>query len=379
MREPAFLVACVRRYFQPSSTLPNVDGLDWDSLLDLAYKHSVAPLLYATLQDADVTPPATFLDRLRGGVQQIARGNLMLTGELVRLLSLFEREGIEVLPLKGPTLDTALYGNLGLRTFADLDLLARRKDVLQLMRVIEADGYRLITTLHWPADSACFRARESELSFLNPAGLVIIDLHWRVLPQYFPASLSVDELWGKSHRIPLGRTKVPSLSPEHLLLYLCAHGTKHLWLRLGWVCDLARLLQVETAMDWDYILAEARQTSTLRMLALGFLLATELLGVELPPPARPVVNDRRARTLAETIHRRLMTNARIPASGWEMGLLSVRAFSRTSHRLGFVVGSLRPSEAEYRSLPLPPVLYWLYFPFRPLRLTVKYARRLTGL
>src|ERR1700681_771944 len=122
VREPAFLVACVGRYFRPDAPRPCVAGLDWDHLLDLAHKHSVASLLCATLLDADVAPPAAILTRLRRSVQGIARFNLALSRELVRLLSLFEWNGIEVLPLKGPTLTRILYGNLSLRTFADLDL-----------------------------------------------------------------------------------------------------------------------------------------------------------------------------------------------------------------------------------------------------------------
>jgi hypothetical protein len=334
-------------------------------------------LLYTILQDADVAPPAA-LDRLRASVREIARFNVMLSGELVRLLTLFGRQRIEVLPLKGPTLSAALYGSLGLRTFADLDLLIRPQDLIRAKSLIEAEGYRLISAIPWPADSACFRARESELSFLGSADLVMVDLHWRILESYFPSPFDADEVWGKSRLVAVGGAQAPTLSPEDQLLFLCAHGTKHLWLRLGWICDLARLLQVEPGMEWRYVLDQARQTGTLRMLSLGFLLATGLLGVELPPAARPILMDRRARALAESITRRLMTNAPIPASSLEIGLFSLRVFSRTSHRLGFVLGSLHPSEAEYRALKLPPVLYWLYFPFRPLRLIGKYARRLTA-
>jgi len=376
--ETTFLVACLRRCFQPNSPLPSAAELNWDGLLDLAHRHTVAPLLYAMLHDAEVAPP-DFLNRLRGSVQAIARFNLSLSAELVRLLSIFGRHGIDVRPLKGPALSAALYGNLGFRTFADLDLLVRRKDVRPAKELVEAEGYRLISTLHWPVDSACLRARESELSFLHSDNRIVIDLHWRILPRYFPISFDVNQVWGTPRLVSLGGVEVPTLSPEHLLLFLCAHGTKHLWLRLGWICDLGRLIQLESGLDWADVLAEATRTHTRRMVSLGLLLAADLLGVEPPLEARPFVDDRIARKLAGIIRQRVLIDAPFPPTGWDAGLLSVRALSRTSHRMSFVLGSLSPSEAEYRSLPLPPVLYWLYFPFRPLRLTVKYARRLTGL
>jgi hypothetical protein len=53
---------------------------------------------------------------------------------------------------------------------------------------------------------------------------------------------------------------------------------------------------------------------------------------------------------------------------------------RTGHRLRYVAGEyLTPSEAEFRALQLPPRLFFLYYPFRPIRLLWKYAmqRQLT--
>ena len=35
-----------------------------------------------------------------------------------------------------------------------------------------------------------------------------------------------------------------NLSLENLLLVRCAHGSKHLWERLGWICDVAELIRV---------------------------------------------------------------------------------------------------------------------------------------
>ena len=51
-------------------------------------------------------------------------------------------------------------------------------------------------------------------------------------------------------------------------------------------------------------------------------------------------------------------------------------FERNSHRLRYLAGTfVWPSEAEYRALRLPPALYFLYYPFRQLRLIAKYAAR----
>src|SRR5260370_38643204 len=74
--------------------------------------------------------------------QDNTRNSVQLTAELFRLLDLFAREGIQVLPFKGPTLAMAAYGNLALRQFTDLDLLIRKEDVLRARGILLENGYR---------------------------------------------------------------------------------------------------------------------------------------------------------------------------------------------------------------------------------------------
>ncbi len=176
-----------------------------------------------------------------------------------------------------------------------------------------------------------------------------------------------------------GPTQVRTLAPEHLLLFLSAHGSKHLWERLGWLCDAARLIQVAPGLDWSAVIAAARQTDTLRMVSLTLLLARDLLGVEAPEGARGLAGgDARTRELAASVVERLRADR--PVSAVDTAVFGLRAFERTSHRARLVYGVfLQPTEAEYRVLQLPPRLFWLYYIFRPARLAIKYARRVAGL
>src|SRR5207244_11975507 len=71
-----------------------------------------------------------------------------------------------------------------------------------------------------------------------------------------PCTLSLHDALPIS--LPLGGTLVRTLSAEHLLLVLCAHGAKHCWERLGWICDVAELLRGTPALDLSGMLAQAR-------------------------------------------------------------------------------------------------------------------------
>ena len=52
---------------------------------------------------------------------------LWLTLELLNIHRHLQARGLEVLPYKGPVLAEALYGNVALRQFSDLDLLVRSR------------------------------------------------------------------------------------------------------------------------------------------------------------------------------------------------------------------------------------------------------------
>ena len=367
-REFDFLLASVRRFFHPESPLPSQEGLDWNVVSELAHRHAVAGFLR---RDFDAPAPAD-------GALEAARSSLAASAELARLADLFKREKIDVVPLKGPALGVALYKDKALKVSTDLDLLVRRGDALRAKRLLESIGYCLLTVPHWPSDKAYLRNINNELSFRDPGCWLKLDLHWTLLPGYFPCPIDEGGLWARVRAVPWGGTQLQTLSPEQQVMFLCAHGAKHLWARLGWLCDLARLIQVEQGIDWTEVFDQTRRSDTTRMVLLGLLLAGNLLGVEPPPAAAALVEaDPQARALAASVLERLRNDR--PATLVATAAFCVRALVRNGQRARLLFGMfLQPTEAEYRVVQMPPALYWAYYLFRPARLAVKYARQLTG-
>jgi hypothetical protein len=378
-QEFPFLLACVRRFFDSDAPQPSAAGLDWSKLTQLAQRHAVMALFCQAVRARDDIP-VEVLDCLQGRAFETARFDLTLSAELGRLLKLFEAEKIQVVSIKGPALRQTLYGEAALRSSSDLDLLVRMKDVLRAKRALEGAGYYMQSILPSDADKAYLRRRDCQITLSRKIteqdDLLFVDLHWRLLPGFFPRFFDEHALWGHLRQVSVAGTVVSTLSSEHLLLFLCAHGTKHLWERLGWLCDIARLVQVDPGIDWTRVFIEARQTDTTRMVVLALLLASELLGIAIPPAAVEYTSkDSGARELVDTIRQRLHDQILTPAAAMESASFSRRAFERSGHRIRFLVGIfLQPTEAEYQALKLPLPLHWLYYFFRPLRLAVKYAR-----
>src|SRR3989449_5356387 len=144
-----------------------------------------------------------------------------------------------------------------MRTSGDIDVLAKKGDVPRMRNILVSSGYRVTTTLHWNSDSACVRAREEEISFEAPSG-GSIDVHWRLMPGYSASVFDRLTGWESLRTLPLAGREIQTLAPGPLLLFLCAHGAKHMFERLGWICDIARFLQVTPNLDWTAIETQSR-------------------------------------------------------------------------------------------------------------------------
>lgn len=377
-REFAFLLACVRRFFQPGTSVPSAAGLDWPTVVQLAEQHRVVALFAEAIRSGCDIPPE-IVERVRSRARDNARLDLTLNAELTAILQLFEAHEIQSVALKGPLLGAQLYGTVALRSSSDLDLLVRPEDLLRAKAILEANDYRMESALPWPVDRACLFRRDNQISFTHQTARqsdpVWIDLHWRLLPPYFPQSFDEGDVWRNPGKVRLGAASASVLPPEQLLLFLCAHGTKHVWDRLGWICDIARLLHVEPQLDWSRVFTQARRTHTGRMLKLGLSLASEMLGASLPSEAAEyAIADSAVRPLVATVRTRLHGGISAPAASITSALFTRRAFERLPQRVRFTCGVFQPTEAEYQLVQLPLRLHWVYYPFRVSRLAVKYIR-----
>ena len=106
-------------------------------------------------------------------------------------------------------------------------------------------------------------------------------------------SASIWRFFGARDAGPACGRDVPGLSPETLMLFLCVHGAKHLWSRLQWLGDVARLARKQP--DWACIWELANEAGCARPVLLGLLLAHELL--EAPVPEEILERGRQAQVL----------------------------------------------------------------------------------
>jgi hypothetical protein len=356
--------------------------LDWSYLADLAERHGLVPLLYRHLDAAGPTAvPKPVFGRLWSEYQANARRNILLTKELLKLLRLLEANGIPAIPYKGPALAATVYGDISLRHFSDLDILARKRDVPRAKEILEAQGYRFGAGLSDAQERAYLGSRNHHHFYLErDDGKVALELHWDVAPLDFYSAIDVEQLWGRLEPMSLGGARVNSFAAEDLLLLLCMHGSRHLWERLEWVCCVAELIRVKPELDWERAMAQANQLHGSRMLLLGLELAHKLLGTSTPESIRREIKDNSSiQSLASQIRSGFFEEKERPPGVFNRVRCLMRVQDRRVDRIRYGLSVLTaPTTIEWHELPLPASLSFGYRLLRPLRLAGKYGVRLVG-
>ncbi len=356
--------------------------LDWDYILERASYHSILPLLDRQCQQIDNhLIPAAVLAELRTNFDRNFQHNLRLTLELLKLSRLFAQRSIPMMSFKGAVLAQLAYGNLGLRQFLDIDILVPEADVARTSELLVSKGYQPQFTLT-EKQQVMHVKLHSEQWFWHEEKQICIDLHWSILRKHYSFTPTEKILWSQIDRVDFAERSIGTLSPEHLLLFLCAHGSKHSWSRLSWICDVAELLRVNRSLDWEYIYSLAGKFGTPRMLCLGLYLAHHLLGAELPASALAKCDlDPKLPLLVAEIQKSLFPLEIEPVDPnapdmYHEGIYR-QTLVATADRLWYWIDSiLTPTPLEWEIIDLPQSLSPLYYGIRSIRLLLKYVRKL---
>lgn len=349
--------------------------LNWTRLLSLAQRHALVPLLYSHLNRlaADLVPPER-LQELRHRFQSNSALNVLLTGEMVRLVDLFKQNQIPALPYKGPAIGVGVYGNLGLRQFADLDILVPEKDVWTATDLLTEQGYQAHFVIPERKKSTFLRLSYVRL-FKRESDGTTVELHWRLAPRFFGANFNTARLWQRSRTIQLQGSTVQLPLTQDFILMLCIHGAKDCWEKLEWVCGLAELVRSDPGIDWNQLFSDARQSRCLRIVKLGLLLAHDFL--DAPVPATVMVDlktDEAFRRLVSQIIDRSFAERQVPFTVANRIKFHLKLKDSLPEKIRYCARlAMTTTPVDWEMVSLPQPVSFVYYPLRLLRLFKKYG------
>jgi hypothetical protein len=343
----------------------NYEGFDWSGFLQLAEHHGVLALLARNLAQHVPDVSAEIAQSLRTAYAENLRRNLWFAGELTRILEHFEERSVRAIPYKGPVLAQSAYGDLGLRSFSDLDLLITPADFDRVKGALGEIGYHPSQELA-PALERLFLRTGYERSFDGEGGKYLVELQWNLLPylyaiEFQTADFRIEDLLARAGHVSLGAAEVPRLSPEDSLLVLCLHAAKHLWTRLIWLADIAESLRAAD-LDCALVTRRARAMGVARILGVSCWLAERLLGAAIPAAARQLVDgDAEVAKLGEEYATRLARSATYNLESSEYFRQVWRLRERSSDRWRYLRRlAWTPGPGEIAAIELPEILFPLY-------------------
>ncbi|MBO4429067.1 MAG: nucleotidyltransferase family protein [Clostridia bacterium] len=212
------------------------DGADYDGVLALAARHSVASFSFRAL-DKDECPPDIYKkwsDRADAALKK----EILFDAERAAILAELEKEGIKYICLKGIVIKE-LYPEKGMREFADNDILydvTRKADVL---RIMTARGFEA-TNLEGVHDT------------YHKAPIYNFEFHKMLFSKMHPLAKHFADVWARAEKIGDGCGY--RMTDEDFYLYFVAHFYKHFansGSGLRYFCDLYYLKNKLCARDFD--------------------------------------------------------------------------------------------------------------------------------
>jgi len=326
-REWAALCECISLR-RESGRLPELlSSVDWPRLLLLAEEHGVLGQLAACLYEhnAPAIPPEVKQSLLEHRRAQNFL-TLRLTAELFRLLELFAEQGICGLVIKGPVLSAQAYADPSERTYGDLDLLVRQRDIRRATALMIGSGYQAAV----PLTAIDAGKIPGQYLFSNPDSKLLVELHNDLTLRYFPRPLPLEDFFARRICVSADGHGVAAPCVEDHLVLICVHGAKHLWERLSWIADVAGLVSRQASLDWERSVASARAVGAEHLLHTGLRLAHDVLRAELPKASS-------SRVQGDAVAARLAARALrwLPGAGYAPPGLFERAAFRLRMRGSF--------------------------------------------
>jgi hypothetical protein len=347
--------------------------VEWEKFHEQASFHNVEPLVGSRLLEFRGGLPEEVVQKFERDASRHAQRALLLTRELLKILNALSKKSVTAIPFKGPVLAEAVYGDLALRQFSDLDILIRAEDYPGAAEAIAGLGYQPSIGLTDAIEQEWIRTGY-ERAFDGPLGKNLLELQWRLLPRFYAVDVRMEDFFSRAQEWRLCRERVQTLSPEDLLLALCIHAAKHCWMRLGWISDIARTLRTQ-AIDYAILRKRAESLGVMRIISVSLWLANRMLGCEIPRELADAIADQDTPEVGARMQGIVAQSADYPTDtpAYFRLMIALRERRRDKMKLAWRL-VLTPSVGEWEAVRLPRILFPLYSIVRLMRLVGRAVR-----
>jgi hypothetical protein len=370
----ALLIDSGRRSLDVPPAAPMATSREaWNALPDAAERHGMTAWVHVAVRNrADAPADVRAAIEARAQAQRIRA--LHAVSQLTLLVRALLAAGIPSVALKGPLLSAWLYGDLGMRRFADLDLLIEPAQRERALRILGAAGYALRDGMS-AATARVVYAGTGAWPLSHPANFAV-DLHWRAQALGFPAPLPPRSVLQDSITIPGAGADIRIPCATHAAVLGLLHAAKHLWTSLELLLSIAHLIR-RPDVAWPRVYELAQRAGAWNACAVGMALTRELFDVEIPLSLRDRIHGERLAPLVRTAVSFLAMPDVAGATVRQEFHAHCASFDSITRRARYAAWRLfAPTPLESAWWPLPDRLAPLYAPVRLIRLALRRRDRM---
>ena len=254
--------------------------IHWNAFLASAYAHGVYPLAARSLKTVS-SVPEYIKTTLKITNLDIARRNMAMTSELLRIMKLLKGHGIKALAIKGPVLSQIIHGDIAIRQYADIDILIEQSDLWKAAQLLTKNGLIFEHDLKFLKNKTLLKIAK-DITLSNEARNIHIELHWKLFDGKIFAKSNLKLFHESSTHCTINRISIDTLDHTVNLLFLLAHGSKHMWERMEWIVDIDRILRTHSDIDWDLMMNSAEAMGIKPMIDLGLLVVHKMFATVIP-------------------------------------------------------------------------------------------------
>jgi hypothetical protein len=272
-----------------------------------------------------------------------------LRARLLETVHALEREGIDVILLKGAALANTIYPSFIERPMGDIDLMVTPELADRAHRVARSAG--------WKWDEVTFPfARYAGHHHLPPlddaSGTGIrLELHTGIAIEGHPFALTFDQLRAQGRALQLGTTTATVPCAEHLLLHECVHFAWSHVLSFGsWrtVRDVHAIAE-QQVVNWDTVLDEIRRHRADSCAYWTLALSVLLSGADVPQRVLDAVQPRMSALMRRFLGRHFVYHLLPIEAEWPSQKLRRALWEVAIRPSRYGHGPRRPWELDERS------------------------------
>lgn len=224
------------------------DAMNWQSLFQVANRHSLANLVYYGIKDLpeELKPNQEMYENIYLQAMQEAAKSCNQIEAAKEVLEAFEKNGLSVLAVKG-ICTKQHYPQTDMRTMGDIDILYRVSEQEKVKKVMRQLGYRM-----------SMEGRKHDHYIREP--FVSFEMHRELVASDSVYSSYYKNIWNKL-RVKKGCRFIYEMSREDEYLYTIVHLAEHFkkgGIGIRFVMDIY-VFDCMKDMNWNYIETELKK------------------------------------------------------------------------------------------------------------------------